>query len=138
MQGPVPVPVPTVAGNIPDETFEHLFYSCPSVKIVIAEFFLRFTGWNPANEVVTKNFIFTGTAPNTDQKNFFISVLSIVFNYYIWQCKLQKRLPAPAALYNEIFYTMENIRRTSTTLRQDMQLNLPLCRNWNDEAAQRS
>jgi hypothetical protein len=141
---PVPppyIPAPQLNNNVnnimPDETFEHLFHSCPTVKPIIKSFFEKHTGWDHTNLESTKNFIFTGRAPNISETNLFISSVSIIFNFYIWQCKLQKKLPTPAALENELFYSLENILRTSNTIRNDMQLNLPLCRNWQDEAGRR-
>jgi hypothetical protein len=110
---PVPVPVPVrrpgqaipapppfipaprhdnnINNNLPDEPFDHLFHSCPIVKPIIKSFFEKHTGWDHTNLEITKNFIFTGRAPNISETNLFISSASIVFNFYIWQCKLQKK-----------------------------------------------
>jgi hypothetical protein len=51
--------------------------------------------------------------------------------------KITKKTPNLNSILNSLVYTVENIRQISNLMRQDMQLNLPLCRNWQDEAAQR-
>jgi hypothetical protein len=69
--------------------------------------------------------------------NFFISTVAITLNYFVWQCKLQKKIPVSENWYNELFYAVEIIRRISNNLRADMSLNLPLCRNWSEESSRR-
>jgi exonuclease III len=125
------------ANNLPDESFEHLFFSCPHTKKMYTNFFEKFTGWDINDNILMKKFIFNGSMPENTTLNFFVLTVSTHINFYIWQCKLQKKLPVQTALYNEIFYNIENIRVICPRLRDDMYLNLPLCRNWAAESSSR-
>jgi hypothetical protein len=124
------------AGPILEETFEHLFYSCPHTYAVISKFFNKFlTDFDSDTDLEKKYFIFTGRN-NLDfsYKNAFLRTLSIVISYYIWECKLKKRIPMAESLYNDIFYTIDNMRKANRALSHDMQLNLHICRVWTAEA----
>jgi hypothetical protein len=123
--------------NTPDETFVHLFFSCPHTKRVIKSFIDKFTGWDTDDDILMKKFIFTGLIPETNDLNFFALTISTYISFYIWQCKLQKKLPILSGLCNDIFYYVDNIRVISPLLRLDMNLNLPLCRLWAAESSQR-
>jgi hypothetical protein len=94
--------------------------------------------WQFNDEQKVKAFIFTGIShENEISDNFFISTIALHFNFFIWQCKLQKKLPLPENWYNDMFYTVELIRRISPKLRSDMEINLLLCRSWPEEAGRR-
>jgi hypothetical protein len=123
---------------IPDETFLHLFLECDTSRLIIQQFYRKFLTWDPLNNDDVKKFIFLGQMPNSEVHNFFIETISISICFYLWQCKLQKILPSQEGLLNELFYSVENIRRISPVLRNDMNLKLPLCRFWSNEASQRS
>jgi hypothetical protein len=77
-------------------------------------------------------FLFTGKADITGQ-----STVSLVIMYSIWECKLQKAVPSPEKLANDVFFMVENIRRVSTKLRYDMTLDLLICRCWRAETSRR-
>jgi hypothetical protein len=122
---------------IPDETFVHLFFDCPITKAIVKDFCANYLNIDRDNEGAMKNFLFTGTIAGLKTQNFFLSTVSIVFNYEIWRAKLRKKIPILNSLLNNLIFTVENIRQVCNNIRHDMQLNLPLCRNWHDEAAQR-
>jgi hypothetical protein len=94
-------------------------------------------GIDRGNDLAMKNFIFTGMIVGIKPQNFFLSTVAMVFNYEIWRAKLQRKIPSFNSILNNLVFTVENIRQACNNMRQDMQLNLPLCRNWHDEAAQR-
>jgi hypothetical protein len=48
-----------------------------------------------------------------------------------------KKIPLLENCLNDVFYSVEIIRRINNKLREDMFLNLPLCRNWSEEASRR-
>jgi hypothetical protein len=123
----------------PDETFIHLFFDCPKTKAVVKNFCTVYMGIGREQDLAMKKFIFTGKLMGIKPQNIFLATVSSVFNYEIWRAKLQKKSPNLNSILNSLVYTVENIRRMSNLMRQDtgMQLNLPLCRNWQDEAAQR-
>jgi hypothetical protein len=133
---PVPVPDPAV---VPDETFIHLFYECPHTSGPINNFFRVFLNdMRLDNNMKEKKILFLGNNVATDMRdNLFISTLAITVMFYIWECKLQKRLPSNEGLANDVFYLIENIRRASAMIRHDMSINLHICRSWTPEAARR-
>jgi hypothetical protein len=77
----------------PDETLVHLFFECPKTKAIVKNFCSNYMGIDRGNELAMKNFIFTGTITGIKPQNFFLSTVSMVFNYEIWRAKLQKKLP---------------------------------------------
>jgi hypothetical protein len=142
---PIPVPIPAWARNapqpiqqqvnVPDETFVHLFFDCVVTSEVLKKcnnkyFMLEYNN-------AFKKFIFTGIIPGLTKLNGFLMTMASATTYYIWQCKLQKKSPSVQGLKNDIFFNVKNILRCNMRLRMDMDLNLPLCRFWRDEAERR-
>jgi hypothetical protein len=93
------------ARNAVDETFSHLFYDCPITNKAIKSFFQKFMfDYGPLMEQDLKKFIFTGTnAVSNKIDNVFISALSVSICFYVWECKLQKKLAEVESLANDIF-----------------------------------
>jgi hypothetical protein len=129
----------TNARNAVDETFCHLFYECPIVNKVLKEFMQRFLfDYGPLTDQDLKKFVFIGTnAVSNKIDNSFISALSVSACFYIWECKLQKKLPVCESLANEILYNIENMRKASNQIRRDMDLRLHICRNWSEQTGRR-
>jgi hypothetical protein len=130
----VPVPVP-----IPDETFIHLFFSCAATGNVLTSVKNRlFPEINLTTDSEAKYFYFCGLNPQTKKvDNLFLQVLTKVIMYSIWESKLSKQLPSIMKVTNDIFFLIENMRRYSNKLRQDMNIGLTICRIWQDEASRR-
>jgi hypothetical protein len=122
-----------------DESFLHLFFECPSTKRILNLFVDNFLGeLLLTDDLEKKSFIFLGSNNLTKRiDNFFISTVAVFINFYIWECKLAKKIPVLENLKNDLFFGMEPIRILSSKLRADMQLNLALCRVWRDEAGRR-
>jgi hypothetical protein len=92
--------------------------------------------YGPLTDPQLKKFIFTGTNVITDKiDNTFISAISITICYYLWECKLHKKLPVPAGLANELFYSIENMRKASSQIKRDMDLRLHICRSWKEQVS---
>jgi hypothetical protein len=94
--------------------------------------------YGPLTETDFRKFLFTGTnAVSNKIDNVFISALSVTICFFIWECKLQKKLPTVEGLANEIFYSIENMRRANNQLRRDTDLRLLICRSWAEQASRR-
>jgi hypothetical protein len=119
----------------PDEGFLHLFFDCPATSNILERFINTFLPELTIDSVSKKKkFIFLGTNPVTDIiDNFFLELLSIILTWYIWECKLQKKLPSYSGLLNEVFFTMDKMVKFSSKLRDAMTINLTLFRVWNAE-----
>jgi hypothetical protein len=135
MPAQVVPPLVHAGQNLPDESFIHLFFDCPATKKVLKKFNEKFLLLD--NDILLKDFIFTGRIPNTTKPSIFLMTVASYVCYYIWQCKLQKKTPSIEGLYNELFYGVENVARANMQIRLDMQYNLPLCRSWRHEADRR-
>jgi exonuclease III len=123
----------------PDETFLHLFYECPSTNTVLNTFV---TNQLPELNLVTdddkKKFFLLGHLKTMDSfDNFFIITIAMSCMFYIWECKLKKQIPAYMSLLNDMYYSVENIRRISGKIREAMSLNIAICRSWHEEAQRR-
>jgi hypothetical protein len=91
---------------IPDETFLHLFFDCKFTQIVRRQFINQFLFDLNLNDVTAeKNFFFLSINPSSGKNdNLFISLISRLFMFFIWQCKLNKKLPTISNLLNDIFF----------------------------------
>jgi hypothetical protein len=69
--------------------------------------------------------------------DFFLTTLSKTVMFCIWESKLNKQLPSSMKVLNDIYFIMEPIRGVSSKLREDMLIDLQICRNWKAEASRR-
>jgi zinc-binding in reverse transcriptase len=125
---------------VPDESFTHLFFDCETTNSLLYQFGRNTIPelFNPDDRESYKKFFFTGRNPLSGEiDNFFIQTMGILTMFYIWECKLQKRIPVLMGLLNDLFFTGELIRQNSCKFREGMSLNLRLCRVWKDEASSR-
>jgi hypothetical protein len=129
----------SISGNAapPDEDFLHLFFACRHTNNLLCNFVNRFLDnrWDTPDR--KKLLVFTGMGPDLANINLFLLTVMTVFLHYIWQCKLRKNLPSFEGLLNEIFYSVDNIVKCSSIIRNDMNFNLPLCRDWTAETSRR-
>jgi hypothetical protein len=126
-------------GPIMEETFEHLFFSCPHTNKVLNTFFAEFLhDLNLNLDTEKKSFLFTGINPITNSnENCFLSSIAKLICYYIWDCKLKKTVPSVQSLTNDVFYNLENMRKANSAISNAMTLNLLLCRNWAEATSHR-
>jgi hypothetical protein len=124
---------------VPDESFYHLFFDCESVSVVFNSFFQQYMyDCNLLTHESKKKFLFLGYNPRTEKlDNVFLTVLAIMMTYFVWECKLQKKVPTFMNLCNSIFYKLENTRRASSSVRESMNNDLHICRIWTAEASAR-
>jgi hypothetical protein len=126
---------------VPDETFIHLFYQCPSTSVVINKVLEKhFFDMRMINETEKKLFLFCGINPRTGKiDNFFLELVASVIMYSIWDCKLSKQIPSFMKVCNDLFFFyIEKIRSISSRLRGDMLIGLNICRRWHEESSRRS
>jgi hypothetical protein len=139
----VPPPIPHIPAvnnlPLPDESFLHIFFECDKTKKAIKSFINKHVAeWADCTDQDIREFLFIGKNLLTLKRdNFFISTLAINIMFYIWECKLQKKIPSGEGLANFVFYNVESIRRASTTLRTAMSINLAICRGWKAESDRR-
>jgi hypothetical protein len=58
----------------------------------------------------------------------------IIVQFYVWECKLQKRLQSLSSYLDFNFFHMEIIRKTNKKVSKTMsRTNLDLCRYWQTE-----
>jgi hypothetical protein len=120
---------------IPDEDFMHVFFYCPSVNLLLSNFCNRLLLIHNLDDC--KKIFFTGLLQDAVGVNLFILTVTSVILFYIWQCKLQKKIPTYEAMLNELYFTTDAILKLNSLIRDDMNLNLPLCRNWPAESGRR-
>jgi hypothetical protein len=79
-------------GPLHEETFFHLFFSCSVTQKCLDSLFRVFLHDIKWTESMKKKFIFLGVNPLTGIiDNPFINALSVQINFFIWECKLQKK-----------------------------------------------
>jgi hypothetical protein len=122
---------------VPRETFSHLFFECPETDRTLKGFENKFfPSLNLGNIVARKMFWFFGTIPENlecrDSIFFRLSVITV--QYYVWECKLQKRNQSLSSCLDFYFFHMETTRRTNKKVSKTMsKTNLDLCRYWQTE-----
>jgi hypothetical protein len=123
--------------NVPDENFLHLFFNCTHTKLVIDGLFTRYLDHDLRDIEGQKKILFTGMGPDFNEPNIFLLTIMSIALHFIWQCKLQKKLPTLEGMLNDIFFIAESILKTSNVVLNAMNLNLPLCRDWAAESGRR-
>jgi hypothetical protein len=106
------------AKNLPAEreTFQHLFWDCPSVNTIIIKFFEVFfrDGVEP-----TKEYFLYGTAPGQRYNNA-VAVVCAVLKYTLWVIKLKKKLPVWTYVKCEFQYHLNTILGVSRKFREEI------------------
>jgi hypothetical protein len=91
------------------ESFEHIFYSCPSTQAILKKFFESFL----TPRLTAENY-FTGSGTvGNEKENVPFSLTLDILRYFIWQCKLNKRLPTYSCIIDDVSYTINVIRKTN-------------------------
>jgi len=122
------VPVP-----IPDETFKHLFFECPTVKqqheSLIRKYFSQVL---PATEQEKLKIWFLGETGG--KCNLFFMTAIILFQFLIWKQKLQKEIKPFSTLEQNWLYMLDVAFKCSKKIRDAiMQINFTICRRWHRE-----
>jgi hypothetical protein len=104
----------TLDGHIPapDETFKHLFYSCPTTRSWQMRFIdSKFNGIQLTEEE-NRKFWFLGLLPNEVKPNLAVLCAVMIFQFCCWEEKLRKRRPSFLTLNNmfeDLFYNTFDI-----------------------------
>ncbi len=98
--------------NRPDpvpESFEHIFFSCPTTQNILKKFFEKFL-----IPILSAETYFTGSGVDGNEKeNVPFSLTLDILRYYIWQCKLNKKLPIFSCITEDVSYTINMTRKTN-------------------------
>jgi hypothetical protein len=117
-------------GNIPDETFSHVFYECDTVRDWHNRFSLKYLPENYfRNDQERRNFFFLGIVHGTDTDNYFIFAAVLLFQYCIWEARLKKKIHSYNTLellFREIIYSF--LRTNSLARKSKAKSNFKLCR----------
>ncbi len=105
------------------ESFEHIFFSCPSTQFVLRYRFERFFTRELSSELY---FIGSGVDCN-EKENVPFSLTLDLIRYQIWQCKLNKRKMTAAGITDEISYMIRRTNREISDLYE--QCTMFTCRN---------
>jgi hypothetical protein len=117
------------------ETFKHLFFDCPETDKTLKGFEDKYFNFiNTSDERLT--FWFLGSIKTNPkfENNLFLRMTMIVIQFFIWECKLNKRVQSLSSCLNFYFYHMEILRKVNKKLQYNMgKTDLDLCRYWNSE-----
>jgi hypothetical protein len=123
-------------GNIPDETFSHLFYDCETTKSWHEKFLREHFPANLFNNDAEKKLFLVTGFNNRYPKNLFLTVSVLLFQYCIWEAKLKKKIPSFHTLNEDFldicrkFIWSNNVAHNCCTSN-----NFPLRRNLGYEGA---
>jgi exonuclease III len=121
----------------PRETFFHLFFECPETDRTLKGFEDRYlSSLNLDNVSARTLFWFFGTIPDNleSRDSIFFRLTMIIVQYYVWDCKLQKRNQSLSSCLDFYFFHMEIVRKVNKKVSKTMsKVNLDLCRYWQTE-----
>jgi hypothetical protein len=111
-----------------DETFLHLFFTCPTVTAWHDEFITNFiVPQHPLNITDKKKLFFLGIS--SGDYNIFLSCAIFHFQFSIWEEKLSKRVPSFITLKTRFLERFtESVNNTKKLQKAGRKLNNPLCR----------
>jgi hypothetical protein len=114
------------------EDFIHVFYDCPyianTVRLITDELF-------PANNDVNvrRKMYMCGSVAQarTAADSFFYKLTSILLNFYMWECRMKKKIPSIATVRSEFFYLFNNVVSVSGKLSElAAHSHVSACRRW--------
>jgi hypothetical protein len=113
----------------PEETFMHLFFSCPTVQAWHTEFVhTHFNDLNMIGPDLIK-FWFLGILPTHNTSSFAVLSAVLIFQYCIWEEKLRKRKPAFRTLnvlFDDVFTA--SLKKNKDFLKSASSLNFAIFR----------
>jgi hypothetical protein len=109
-------------GPFDDETFVHLFLTCPSVRKLhsdIANIMLE------GLEITRQNWL------GLELDNFFLKIFLLAIQYFIWEAKLKKQIPVANYCLGEAVYLLRDSMALNKKIRNSFaNLHCPLSRLW--------
>ena len=112
-----------------DETFEHLFFACPTVSSIHREIENTLLGGNYLGNQQNRSF-WMGLQPATPD-NKFLRLFYLGIQYFIWEAKLKKTVPSANFLVGETVQILDTASERNFDLHYAKSiLNNTLSRNW--------
>jgi hypothetical protein len=115
---------------VPDETFLHLFFDCPTTSSWQDKFLEKFITL-PANLTREQRLqlFFFGILPNGTKDNLFLAFAIILFQFCIWEEKLRKKKPSFHTIENAYLDSLRSLVHCNKKVRESAELiNISLCR----------
>jgi hypothetical protein len=111
-----------------DETFLHLYFSCPVTKKWHDQFMSAYLPTLSLNDLaLAKNLWLLGIAG--DNFNLFLCSAILTFQFCIWECKLKKSVPSFHGLKMDfILLFRDTVKFNSGITKSGLLLNYDLCR----------
>jgi hypothetical protein len=119
-----------VNAPVPDETFLHLFFDCPTTSSIrdkiISKYFSALLH-RPRNTLLR----FWLLAEVDNNTNLFISAAVCTLNYLIWNMKLKRDIISFSTLEQNWIYILDTLVKQSLKIREAVLLvHYDICRRW--------
>jgi hypothetical protein len=95
--------------NPPDESFLHMFVDCPISRTWRDRFTTEHLGLGNIGGVEYKKIWLLGILPGGGEWNLLVFINIILFQFSIWEQKLQKRAPTYVGLFNDFVEELSNV-----------------------------
>ena len=116
--------------TVPDETFFHLFFLCPSTRTVQDEIENTVLKISQDDNLNKKKLRWFGLC-ETEPTNNFSLVVYLYIQYLIWTSKLRVALPDPDFIVGETIFALEKICKINVQFLFDKNNYIcPLTRYW--------
>jgi len=117
-------------GPISEETFIHIFYECPTTTIWHEKFLKKyFTDPENLDRNQKIDLFFMGILPGNERDNIFVCMATFLFQYCIWEEKLNKKKGSFNTLdlkFSELLTALLHCNRKVRVAAEN--INIPLCR----------
>jgi hypothetical protein len=100
---------------VPQETVMHLFFACPSTRVVLEAICMSYLN----NIVLEETLYFLGTNSEIEAENKLLSGFFDIVRYLIWQSKLEKKLPMYNKVLSDLDYLLKIILGASKRLSEN-------------------
>jgi exonuclease III len=104
--------------NPPEESFLHLFWSCPTSRVIHDWFRNKYFVFIDGEDA-KKYFFLSGTILGSNC-NLFGAIVMVIIQYLIWEMKRQKRVLAPLTLDNDFRFILKGIHKNFPKLRSSV------------------
>ena len=95
--------------SIPKETYHHLFYTCPTTQYILELYF----GNLFSEGIDTEKILFKGHNAENNFEIIYVNIEIALFTFYMFQCKLSKKLPSISSISTSINFTKKQMILTS-------------------------
>jgi hypothetical protein len=96
------------------ETLQHLFFSCLFAQKLLRGLPVKYF----FNVNIPREVLFWGIISENEKENICATIIFYIFQYLIWQAKLEKKIPTESEFFNNLEYKLTITCNSSNKINQ--------------------